>query len=102
VIVDGKIMRGSRDGGHTVHLFAALLHGEAVVTGQSQIPDKTGETKAFAVVLDQLDIAGAVITADALHTVKAHATYLLGRGAFYVFTRFRLVPIFLIDGSDLL
>jgi hypothetical protein len=43
--LDGKMMRGSRDGTGTVHLFAALLHGEAVVTGQTQIPDKTGETK---------------------------------------------------------
>ncbi|MCW2860132.1 MAG: transposase [Actinoallomurus sp.] len=70
----------------TVHLFAALLHGEGIVTGQRAIPDKTGETKAFTPLLDTLDITGAIITADALHTVQAHATYLLKRGAFYVFT----------------
>ena len=84
--LDGKVLRGSRDGDGTVHLFAAILHGEAVVTGQRAITDKTGETKAFAPLLDTLDIAGAVITADALHTVRAHATYLHKRGAFYVFT----------------
>jgi predicted transposase YbfD/YdcC len=84
--LDGKVMRGSRDADGTVHLFAALLHGEAVVTGQMAIANKTGETKAFAPLLDQLDITGAVITADALHTVQAHAIYLRERGAFYVFT----------------
>lgn len=84
--LDGKVLRGSRDTGGAVHLFAALLHGEALVTGQLAIGDKTGETKAFAPLLDQLDIAGAVITADALHTVRAHAAYLRIRGAFYVFT----------------
>jgi predicted transposase YbfD/YdcC len=85
IALDGKKMRGSRDEHGTVHLFAALLHDEAVVTGQRQISDKTGETKAFAPLLDTLDIKGAVITADALHTVQAHATYLRGRGAHYVF-----------------
>jgi predicted transposase YbfD/YdcC len=84
--LDGKVLRGSQDAAGTVHLFAAILHGEAVVTGQAAIADKTGETKAFAPLLDTLDIAGAVITADALHTVRAHATYLRKRGAFYVFT----------------
>lgn len=84
--LDGKALRGSRDGGGTVNLFAALLHGEAVVIGQAAIADKTGETKAFAPLLDTLDIAGAVITADALHTVRAHALYLRERGAFYMFT----------------
>ena len=84
--LDGKVLRRSRDADGTVHLFAALLHGEALVTGQLAIGDKTGETKAFAPLLDQLDIAGAVITADALHTVRAHAAYLRKRDAFYVFT----------------
>lgn len=84
--LDGKVMRGSKDEDGTVHLFAALLHGEGIVTGQRAIPDKTGETKAFAPLLDTLDITGAVITADALHTVQAHARYLLKRRAFYVFT----------------
>jgi hypothetical protein len=84
IALDGKVLRGSRDAGGTVHLFAAILHSEAVVTGQRAIGDKTGETKAFAPLLDTLDIAGA--TADALHTVRAHAHYLHKRGAFYVFT----------------
>lgn len=84
--LDGKVMRGSKNTGGTVHLFAALLHDQAVVTGQSSIPDKAGETKAFAPLLDTLDVTGAVITADALHTVRAHAVYLRKRGAFYVFT----------------
>ena len=55
--LDGKVLRGSKNADGTVHLFAALLHGEAVVTGQRAIPDKTGETKAFAPLLDTLDIA---------------------------------------------
>ena len=39
----------------------------------------------FATVLDRIDLAGAVITADALHAQRAHARYLAGqRGARYL------------------
>jgi predicted transposase YbfD/YdcC len=99
--LDGKVMRGSGDEGGSVHLFAALLHGEGIVTGQTAIPDKTGETKAFAPLLDTLDITGAVITADALHTVRSHARYLQKRRAFYVFTVKENTPA-LFDAIDAL
>jgi len=36
-------------------------------------------------LLDRVDITGAIITADALHTQDAHAHYLHRRGAHYVF-----------------
>jgi predicted transposase YbfD/YdcC len=35
-------------------------------------------------LLDRLDITDAIITADALHTQRAHADYLFGRGAHYI------------------
>lgn len=38
----------------------------------------------FSTLLDRLDIAGAVITADALHAQRDHATYLARRGAHYL------------------
>ena len=41
---------------------------------------------AFAPLLDRIDITGAIITADALHTQHRHADYLRGRGAHYVLT----------------
>jgi predicted transposase YbfD/YdcC len=85
--LDGKQLRGSRGAdGKPTHLFAALLHEEGVVVAQTGVDSKTNETKRFAPLLDALDIAGAVVTADALHTVRAHARYLHRRGAFYVFT----------------
>jgi predicted transposase YbfD/YdcC len=37
-------------------------------------------------LLDRIDITGAIITADALHTQRAHVTYLTGRGARYLLT----------------
>jgi len=45
------------------------------------------EIAAFAPTLDTLpDLREVLITADALHTQREHATYLHGRGAHYLFT----------------
>jgi predicted transposase YbfD/YdcC len=43
-------------------------------------------------LLDRIDITGAIITADALHTQHRHADYLIGRGAHYVLTVKRSQP----------
>ena len=41
----------------------------------------------FATLLDRIDLAGAVITADALHAQRGHAEYLVTqRGAHYLLT----------------
>jgi predicted transposase YbfD/YdcC len=54
-----------------------------VVLGQAEVGAKTNEIPMFTRLLDRIDIAGAVITADAMH---AHAGYLAGRGAHYLLT----------------
>ncbi|MFV2199130.1 ISAs1 family transposase [Nocardiopsis sp. LOL_012] len=87
---DGKTQRGARArkgqrSGSVV--FHAARHHDATVVASTQISSKGSETGAFTTLLDQIDddhLAGALITADALHTVAAHATYLLKRGAHYL------------------
>jgi predicted transposase YbfD/YdcC len=89
IAVDGKSVRGTftRSGGTGVHLLAAFTHDEGIVAAQRQVQGKTSEIAWFAPLLDPLDLAGTVVTADALHTVRAHARYLVAdRGADYVFT----------------
>jgi hypothetical protein len=46
----------------------------------------------FPVLCDRIEIGGAVITADAMHAQRGHATYLAGRGAHYLFTVKRNQP----------
>ncbi len=53
---------------------------------QRTVDGKSNEITAFALLLDGLDITGAIVTADALHTQRGHAEYLTGRGAHYLFT----------------
>jgi predicted transposase YbfD/YdcC len=85
IAVDGKTLRGSGHGQESSrHLLAALDHAHGAVLGQAEVGAKTNEIPMFSTLLDRIDIAGAVITADALHAQRDHAAYLAGRGAHYV------------------
>jgi len=92
IMVDGKAVRGATDAeGNQVHLLAAATHNDALVVGQVEVGAKSNEIPQFAPLLDTLaasgvDLAHTVITADALHTQRAHADYLHERGAGFVFT----------------
>jgi Transposase DDE domain len=87
IAVDGKTLRGSAaGGGEGRHLLAALDHAHGVVLGQVGVDAKTNEIPMLPVLLDRIDIAGAVVTADALHAQREHARYLARRGAYYILT----------------
>jgi hypothetical protein len=85
--VDGKILKGARaDGGRQVHLFAALTHDSGTIVAQRQVPAGTNETTQLAPLLEPVDLAGRIITADALHTTQAEAAWLVDHHADYVLT----------------
>jgi predicted transposase YbfD/YdcC len=86
LMVDGKTIRGAKtDDGNQVHLLAAATHGDGLVVAQTDVSAKTNEIPMFGPLLDTIDITGAVITADPLHTQRRHAEYLHRRGADFVF-----------------
>jgi predicted transposase YbfD/YdcC len=78
VAVDGKTLRGS---GHhprlPVHLLAAMDHTSRAVLAQTEVDAKTNEITRFRPLLDRLDLADTVVTADALHTQREHAEWLV-------------------------
>lgn len=87
IAVDGKTLRGTCDeNGHGgVHLLAAMTHDSGIVVSQREVGDKTNEITCFQPLLATVDLAGAVVTADAMHTQRSHASYLVEeRGADYV------------------
>src|ERR1700691_2602781 len=88
IAVDGKTLHGSGTAAVPArHLLAALDHATGAVPGQTGVAAKTNEIPMFAALLDRIDLAGAVVTADALHAQRAHAGYLAGqRGAHYLIT----------------
>ena len=76
--VDGKTLRGAVDEhGKQVHLLGVLVHKSGVVVGQRQVDGKHNEITEFKPALDPLDLAGKVVTADAMHTQREHARYLV-------------------------
>jgi predicted transposase YbfD/YdcC len=55
IALDGKTVRGAKDtAGNQLHLFAALVHGEATVIAQHPVDSKTNELSGFIPLLDQI------------------------------------------------
>ena len=89
VRLDGKAIRGAKDAdGNQVRLLAALVGPDAassVVAGQAEVGKKTNEVPMATVVLGQIDLDNKIVTADALHTVKATARHIHEHGGEFVF-----------------
>jgi hypothetical protein len=80
VAVDGKTLRGARAAdGRPVHLLACMDHASRTVLAQRQVGGAPEEVPVFQPLLDGLDLAGAVITADALQTRPQAAEFLVTR-----------------------
>lgn len=85
--VDGKTLRGSGPAGEQVHLLAVLDQRTGTVLGQVDVDGKTNEISRFQPLLGSLDLTAVVVTADALHTQRGHARWLVeDKKAAYVFT----------------
>jgi predicted transposase YbfD/YdcC len=84
--VDGKTLRGAKRGGRQLHLLAAMDHTTRAVLAQRQVDGAPGEVPGFQPLLARLDLDGVVVTADALHTQREHADWLVThKQAHYLF-----------------
>jgi len=103
IALDGKTLRGAHDGDKSApHLLSAVLHREGVVVAQVAVGEKTNEIPCVKPLLKDLNIEGAVVTADALHTQKETARFLVeDKKADYVFTVKDNQPTLLQDIKDL-
>ena len=87
VCVDGKAVRGSRDGANpAVHLVRAFAGRARWVLGQQAVAEKSNEITAIPDVLGLLDLRGAVVSIDAMGCQKAIAQTRIDAGAEYVLT----------------
>jgi predicted transposase YbfD/YdcC len=78
IAVDGKTCRGARRAdGTRVHLLGVAEHGGRLLD-HLEVGVKHNETSYFTALLEPLDLAGAVVTFDALHTVRANLNWLAG------------------------
>jgi DDE_Tnp_1-associated/Transposase DDE domain len=102
VAVDGKTLRGARDTqGRQVHLLAVMDHATRAVLAQRQVDGAPGEVPGFQPLLRDLDLAGVVVTADALQTRREAAEFLVAvKQAYYLFTVKANQPVLLGTGRS--
>lgn len=78
IAMDGKTLCGSHNGTQkAIQLLGAILHKEGIVIAQKKVADKTNEIPMVKELLDPLEMGGAIVTLDALHTQKKTAKYLV-------------------------
>lgn len=83
--IDGKALRGSRDGeAPGQHLVAAYDGDAAAVLGQLRVDCKTNEHKAALALLGILPVRGNVVTGDAAFCQRDLCEEVIGRGGDYV------------------
>jgi hypothetical protein len=85
--IDGKTLRGSRDGllpGH--HLVAAYAADAQAVLAQLRVDSKTNEHKAALELLGMLPLKGTIVTGDAAFCQRDVAALVHEAGGDYVLT----------------
>lgn len=84
--MDGKALRGTRIAGQErSDQVLSLYDGQdQLVLAQAAVDTKENEIVAALRVLEQVSIAGKVITGDALHTQRAISGMIVERGGHYV------------------
>ena len=90
VAIDGKTLRGSFDtasGKSALHVVSAWACGLRLSLGQVAVDGKSNEITAVPKLLELLELAGAVVTMDAMHCQKGTLAAIRAKGADY------LVPV---------
>lgn len=71
VAIDGKTLCGAiQENGKGIHLVSAFLHKQGTTLAQVPVAKKTNEITAVRPLLSNLELAGRLVTADAMHAQK--------------------------------
>ena len=85
VAIDGKSVRGSRDGKrHPLHIVSAWASHHGLLLGQVRTAEKSNEITAIPELLKLLSIQGCIVTIDAMGCQKAIAREIITSQADYV------------------
>ncbi len=87
IAVDGKTSRRSHARGKGIeplHLVFAWARRQRLVLGQEAVGDKSNEINAIPLLLERLELTGALVTLDAMGTQTAIADIIVGRGGDYL------------------
>lgn len=87
IAIDGKQLRGSMDnenGKNAIYMVSAWATENELVLGQRKVDDKSNEITAIPKLLDLLEIAGCIITIDAIGTQTKIAKTIIDREGDYL------------------
>lgn len=87
VPIDGKTLRHSFDtelGLSPIHMVSAWATSNRLVLGQLKVDDKSNEITAIPELLKMLDIAGCIVTIDAIGCQKSIARQIIEQHGDYV------------------
>lgn len=86
VAIDGKTLRGTCEVGKKklVHMVSAWAEGNGLVLGQRKVDEKSNEITAIPKLLAALELAGAVVTIDAMGCQRAIAETIIDKKADYI------------------
>jgi len=82
IAIDGKAVRGAGFG--ALHLVSAWAHQSGIVLGQRKVAAKSNEITAIPQLLNDLYLAGAIVTLDAMGTQTKIARKIRDKKADYV------------------
>ena len=88
IAIDGKRLRRSHDnsnGKSAIHMVSAWAHDARLVLGQVKVDEKSNEITAIPQLLDVLDIAGCIVTIDAMGCQTAIANKIITKNGDYLF-----------------
>ena len=89
IAIDGKCLRRSVDKASrkaAIDMVSAWAQQNSLVLGQEKVSDKSNEITAIPRLLKRLDIAGVVVTLDAMGCQKHIARQIVGQGGDYALT----------------
>jgi len=85
VALDGKSSRRARQGSaHPLHVVSAWASRQRLVLGQEGVGEKDNEIVAIPLLLERLQLTGALVTIDAMGTQTRIAHTILNKGADYL------------------
>jgi predicted transposase YbfD/YdcC len=85
VAVDGKTSRRARRGdAHPLHVVSAWASRQRLVIGQEAVAEKGNEITAIPLLLQRLELSGALVTIDAIGCQRAIAEAIRASGADYL------------------
>ena len=71
--IDGKRLRGANFLDHITHVVELFAADDRLCLAVEKVPDKTVEKSTLPVILEQIDVEGAIISGDAHFTVPESA-----------------------------